>query len=487
MKEKVQQMARVVAVCLLVLMLAPRGSAQTTLPPLNGFVVNAYNPNPNPPPFGPLGPVPIQGWNCEIVCAEGFSIGAGGAYVNQLDLGLVWTTLDGGVTSPCTFTMSIMFRNPDNSIGFPALLQRNESLPPPATPAGQPVPIAFTDTFAETYLPPGDYYLMMTITSNFCEEPGLSDDVLDWNLDAPAVAGVGPAFAFMNGNTPSGRFGVPWITVQGTFAFDLKGPILFPPTGGSKFEKSRLLVAGPVTPPPGGPVQAQLGFVNVQTGALLGQLQQVTLNPGQIESVDLDLTPYVARVGQRIEVQPVIVQSPNAAGANNPSPTQISATLQTLDEFTGFQAVSAPLPQPGTFGPRLAPQILAGGQTMRFDALASPFDSCVAQVSFNDRNGNPLIPSMPLNLAPGTGTTVDLNANALGFGLGREIEVQPVLTPTAPAAAVAQNSVCIASVEVFDHLTGRTWSHQSMMVGLPAVQSPAGGTPGTPASGARTQ
>lgn len=117
---------------------------------------------------------------------------------------------------------------------------------------------------------------------------------------------------------------------------------------------------------------------------------------------------------------------------------------------------------------------------MRFDVAASPFDACTAQVSFNNGNDVALIPAVQVNLTPGTGTTVDLNADALNFRIGQEIEVQPGLTPTAPVAAVAQNSVCVASVEVFDHLSGRTWSHQSTRVSLPAVQTPAGGTPGTP-------
>jgi hypothetical protein len=68
------------------------------------------------------------------------------------------------------------------------------------------------------------------------------------------------------------------------------------------------------------------------------------------------------------------------------------------------------------------------------------------------------------------GTSVDLNADALGFRLGQRIEAVPVLTVSTPAAAAAANSACNASVEVFDHLTGRTWSHQCMFVGLPAVQ-----------------
>ncbi len=114
---------------------------------------------------------------------------------------------------------------------------------------------------------------------------------------------------------------------------------------------------------------------------------------------------------------------------------------------------------------------------MRFDVMATGPDPCVAQVTFYDANGNPLVPSASVNLPSGTGTTVDLNADTLGFALGTRIEVQPVITATAPGAAVPLNSVCNAGVEVFNHLTGRTQTHQNTTVGLPAVQSPAGSTP----------
>jgi hypothetical protein len=50
---------------------------------------------------------------------------------------------------------------------------------------------------------------------------------------------------------------------------------------------------------------------------------------------------------------------------------------------------------------------------MRFDVVAAGPDPCVAQVAFNDANGNPLVPSTTVNLPSGTGTTVDLNAEAV--------------------------------------------------------------------------
>jgi hypothetical protein len=133
------------------------------------------------------------------------------------------------------------------------------------------------------------------------------------------------------------------------------------------------------------------------------------------------------------------------------------------------------VPQPGASVPALGPQILAGGQTMRVTVVAGS-DPCIGQVSFNDLNGNSLFPSGPVGLSPGTGTSIDLNVDALSLRLGQRIEVQPALTVTQPAAAVPLNSVCRASVEVFDHLTGRTWTHQSTMSALPAVQSPAAGS-----------
>lgn len=499
---KITRQAFAIAFLLFALAAAPVASAQATLPPpppLESVIVGENNPITPPSLLTNVGGMLAR---CTFAnyCAQAFSVGSEGAYVNRIRLGLIGENLNSvhfGVPVPtvCTFEWVItdgvygLTNNKGNSDFGTIFATKIGTITIPANTTGSEVSVAlpFEDGFPSVWLPSGSYYLVFENTTTLYSCVGSDYEVspitlgeLDWSLDASgssAIGTVGPSYWFL-----------PTSALNAPFAFDLDGPIItLPPTGGSKFEKSRLIVEGPVTPPAGGPVEAQVGFANAETGVLLGQLQQVTLNPGQLESVDLDLTPYVARVGQRIEVQPVIVQSPNAAGALQPGPVQISATLQTLDEFTGFQAVSAPVLQPGASVPGLAPQILAGGQTMRFDVLASPFDSCVAQVGFNDANGNPLIPSVLVNLAPGTGTTVDLNANALGFGLGREIEVQPVLTPTAPAAAVAQNSVCIASVEVFDHLTGRTWSHQSTMAGLPAVQSPAGGTPGTPASAQRAQ
>ena len=96
---------------------------------------------------------------------------------------------------------------------------------------------------------------------------------------------------------------------------------------------------------------------------------------------------------------------------------------------------------------------------------------CSGQVSFTGKDGDPLGPSLPVNLSPDMGTSLDLNADSLKLRLGQSTEVLPTITVAAPLAAAALNSVCQTSVEVFDHFTGRTWSYQSSLAaGLPAVQ-----------------
>jgi hypothetical protein len=118
--------------------------------------------------------------------------------------------------------------------------------------------------------------------------------------------------------------------------------------------------------------------------------------------------------------------------------------------------------------PTFIPQGLAGGQTMRLNVVAIPPDPCIGQLSFADKNGTLLGASMPVNLTPGTATSLDLNADSVSLKLGQRIEVQPVVSALPSAAAT--NSACQGSVEVFDHLTGRTWTYQVGGSLLPAVQ-----------------
>jgi hypothetical protein len=408
-----------------------------------------------------------------VAYAQEFSLGFP-AYVNGVDLGLYVFPGRGGppaVGSTCTFSVAItdsIF--PDGSIGS-VLVGKNESVVVPATDQG----IIFSDSLPGTLLSAGSYYLVL---ANAGASPCFGFDTgLDWMANAQnsvEVGTVGEPFISYDFKswTPYPTF-IDEITHQilvVKFSFDLVGPVIPPPpTGGSFGQIVRFIVQGPVTPPPGGPVEVQLGFMDMN-GNAIGPTSTVTLNPGQIQSLDLNLSQFVSRLGQRIEVRPSITEVPNAAGAPSSS-VQFSSSVQVLDALTGIGTVLNPVPNLGDSVPALSPQALAGGQTMRVNVVAETPDPCFGQVSFTDKNGSPIGSTLPVNLNPGMGTSLDLDAETLPLRFGQSIEVQPTMTVGPAVGAAPVNSVCQISVEVFDHLTGRTESYQSSFVALPAVQS----------------
>jgi hypothetical protein len=254
-------------------------------------------------------------------------------------------------------------------------------------------------------------------------------------------------------------------------AFDVWGkPIGYSPSGwGLGLNQIlRFIVAGPVTPPAGAPVEANIGFTDLNGNAIV-PATPVTINPGQVVTVNFVVNDFIDQLGQRIEVVPVITPLPNP----NASPTgAIQAAVEVDDAILGVGTLFAPVPTypPDPDAPTLVPQGLAGGQTMQLNLQAHPPNPCIATVSFADSNGNLLSQSQQVNLIPGTGTSVDLNADTLlgptgatvALKLGQHIIVQPTVTPTAPVTAGPSiNSVCQVSVEVFDHLTGRTSTYQT--------------------------
>ena len=256
---------------------------------------------------------------------------------------------------------------------------------------------------------------------------------------------------------------------DGRLAFQVvAGMISGPPVDPTRLQLLRL-VAGPITPAPGTPVEAELGFLDMN-GNPIGPSSDVTIAPGEMRLLDFNPSQFLRQPGQRLEVRPVIRFLPNPAGAASAPLSQFSASFQVLDAVTGVGTLLESL-EPGAFSPSLVPEVLAGGQTMRFNAAAPASDSCTGQLRFADENGSPIGPTTPLNLAPGAGTSLDLRADMLGLRLGQRAEVQPILDMTAPPTAGAPlNSVCQASVEVFDNLTGRTRTYQFTLASLPAVQ-----------------
>ena len=248
--------------------------------------------------------------------------------------------------------------------------------------------------------------------------------------------------------------------------------VINPPVGLGPVQRLHL-VAGPVSPAPGGPVELALGFTDLNGNPVGPTLTSQPLSAGQTASLDLDADTLISRLGERIEVRPVVktVQLPGAP----PAPTALMITSEVRDNLTGIGTVLAPglMAAPGHSPPTFVPQGLAGGETMRLNVSAySTNNPCLAILSFADSNGDPVGPSMPVNLNPGMSTSLDLNSGTLGLAIGQVTNVQPIVTLTPPVTAgPPDQSVCAASSEVFDRLTGRTHTYQAgSTTRLPAVQ-----------------
>lgn len=453
------------------MVMTPRGFAQV--------VVGDYNPEP-----GGGGDVAEYNYvvspteSTDLICNflsgctgyQPFSLSSG-TYVNEIDIMLANWGSSGG-----TVGLNIVIHS--GATDGPTVLGLSETLTVPNF-SSHVFLIPASITFSRVWLPAGSYY--MTVFGSVVS--GCTSCNLQWAVNGPGstkIGNVGQALFY--DADPSTDGGSPFTAVlnrfdtDNTLAFTIISELLTgAPVGvtgaffGPGLSQILHLVAGPITPSPGTPVEAQLGFLDMN-GNLIGPTSRVTINPGETQSLDLNASQFVNQFGQRIEVRPVITFLPNPAGAA-PAVEQLSASVQILDALSGFGTVLEPLAQPGASASSLVPQILAGGQTMRFNAVAGAANSCTGQISFADNNGSPMGPSMPLNLAPNAGTSLDLNADSLSLKLGQHIEVQPILTVTPQVTAGPPlNSVCLASVEVFDHLSGRTWTYQSASASLPAAQ-----------------
>lgn len=225
-----------------------------------------------------------------------------------------------------------------------------------------------------------------------------------------------------------------------------------------------LTVAGPVTPLPGVPVEAMVGFIDID-GNPLGQTTTVPLVAGHVSSVDLNSAAFVTELGRHVDVIPV-VSAPE--GQLLPA---VQMTVEVFDRLTGYGAVLTSVnglaPPPAT----LAPQGLAAGQTMRLTATAwppnpiYPPEPCNATLSFVNSEGVAIGPSVSVNLSPGQSQSLDLKSAALNVTLGHPMLVQPVVTlQPVIGAAVAAGPACMVSSDVFDTIAGRTWTYQTANV-----------------------
>jgi hypothetical protein len=237
---------------------------------------------------------------------------------------------------------------------------------------------------------------------------------------------------FSTSGTSAVDFGMIGLTASQTLRLSI---IAFPPT--------------PVFPP--SPIcAAQIGFANSSGGAV-GASKLVSLVPGRGDFLDLNGGLLAPQIGQRAEVRPVVTLLPSPAG----SASACLANAEILDNLSGFSLVVAPgiTAYPPT--PIFGLQGVAWGQVLRLNVVASPPNPCIAQLSFVDRFGNPAGPGpKPVNLSPGQADHLDVAGSSLVAQFGQRAELLPVIAIVPGAAA----SACLATAEVYDSSSGRTWT-----------------------------
>jgi hypothetical protein len=192
----------------------------------------------------------------------------------------------------------------------------------------------------------------------------------------------------------------------------------------------------------------------------------------------LQLGKLVSSFPQRAEVRAEVTLTPSPATSSSVCAAQ--ATAEIIDNFTKTAWVVAPgvcyPPGPSTMptGPAFCPgpNVIPPGpqyfgpvgltfeQTARLNAVAPhPPDPCIGTLGFIDPRGIAIIPPNPqqgsgqksVNLAGGQSQFLDLTGLAARTATGRQRpEVVGVFMPTTAPQS------CIASLEVFDRLTGWT-------------------------------
>jgi hypothetical protein len=201
---------------------------------------------------------------------------------------------------------------------------------------------------------------------------------------------------------------------------------------------------------PPDPCIAQMGFLN-SSGALVGQVRNVTLQPGQSASLTIDGNSLVSSFGQRVQLMPRVLVNPN-------SPSACQATAEVFGDLIGATTVLAIGAQGNPSNPQFGLAHLTVFQTARLNISAFPPDPCIATISFVDGNGSLLGNSLKnVQLASGQAAFLDLRGLTLLGGLGQRASVRPVVTlnSAAPGTAPSAN-VCAVSAEIYDDFDGAT-------------------------------
>jgi hypothetical protein len=261
---------------------------------------------------------------------------------------------------------------------------------------------------------------------------------VDWNQ---SLSSSGSFLTSVNGST--------WTVYSATLlpTFDVIGG----PVSSTKFEYMGVGVGQTirVTAVASGSTSAVLGFLD-SNGNAVGPSSTVSLSAGKAQSLDFRST-----FSSRTEILPVVTPASGSATFS----ASVTASAEVWDDLlaigSAFTSGVAAYPN----APAFTPQGLAGAQIMRLTAFSTAPNPCAATLSFEDANGNPLGTTKLVNLTGGQSASLDLAASAAAVKIGQRIEVQPMVT-LSPMASGGPQSVCPASVEAFDILTGRTETFQ---------------------------
>ena len=253
-----------------------------------------------------------------------------------------------------------------------------------------------------------------------------------------------------------------------SFAAD-PGPHQFPLLGIGIGQTLRL---NAVATEGGAGCEATVSFVD-QNGTPVGRdpgPHQLNLRPGQAGFADLPSSLMLSRVGQRMELRPVIAFAEISPTTGAAPPTDCTFGVELFDSTTGFSRVFTN-PDPAQLPDGTVDYDLMGvafGQVARLNAVtvspgpaqdpALPPSPCLVTLGFVDQMGTPVGRDPgPQQLDPGQGTFLNFPASLLVNALGERALVRPtVKVESVPGAGACPGIVTVA--ETFERLTGRTWA-----------------------------
>lgn len=218
---------------------------------------------------------------------------------------------------------------------------------------------------------------------------------------------------------------------------------------------------------PANPCVATLGFQD-GNGNLLGATNSVTLQAGQTASLTLSFAAAItaeaainantppstsdnaaatatANVMRRIELLPVVTTTGDAG--------QCVATLEVVDNVlrATTQGITGTVAYPNAvfFGPVSVYPFL----NVELNVSGAFTHACIAQLSFTDKNGNPIGPTKTVDTSASASLTLPWQTI---YPTYPTIPSQPQLIT--PVVSTSTTSACVASCEVIDVLYGRSWA-----------------------------